>query len=225
MAQKTGFIHSGSHFHLSNIADPAIKAFNITALYAPELTAEELNSCDSIYLGARQHPKVLEKITPLIIDFLALPGKRAFIDGENQVWNWLPGTDGIVRGTNFWSWRIKEDVGSRLVNPEHQMWNYLNKFAVLWHYHAVLAPPEAATPLAVLEEVPGRGAGEDPWGHDYLAVPEHPNVLLYHDDCTFNAEIVVATMDASYHHGSGFMPGASQMVYRMLRWLKENPQV
>ncbi|NKY55528.1 hypothetical protein HGA15_04995 [Nocardia flavorosea] len=43
---------------------------------------------------------------------------------------------------------------------------------------------------------------------------------MYYDAGTFAAEVVVSTMDASYHHGSGFMPGATQLMYRMMHWLR-----
>lgn len=43
---------------------------------------------------------------------------------------------------------------------------------------------------------------------------------MYYDAGTFPAEVVVSTMDASFHHGSGFMPGATQLMYRMLHWLR-----
>src|SRR5699024_4682647 len=59
-----------------------------------------------------------------------------------------------------------------------------------------------------------------PWGLEYRAIPGHPNTLMYYDDATFAAQLVDSTMDASYHHGAGFMPGASQLLYRMLGWLR-----
>nr|MDK8534707.1 hypothetical protein [Gleimia europaea] len=68
-------------------------------------------------------------------------------------------------------------------------------------------------------QVEQTGPGVDPWGGHYLALPDHPNMLLYHDNVTFPAELVVSTMDATYHHGAGFMPGATQLLYRMLEWL------
>ncbi|MFD5867529.1 hypothetical protein ACFWGD_02785 [Corynebacterium sp. NPDC060344] len=223
--KKVAFVHSGAFFHLATLNDPAVKAQDLVELYAPELTAEDLADCDAVFLAARQHPDVLERIAPLIVDFAHRPGTKLYVDGENAPWQWLPGTDGTGRGTNFWAWRTGEDVGRRSVNRDHFMWNYLNDFSVHWHYHGVLAPPAGATPLVVLEELPvtdtTTGPGTDPWGGDYLAIPGHPNVLLYHDDATFPGEVVVSTMDCAYHHGSGFMPGASALLYRMITWLRD----
>lgn len=225
--RKVAFVHSGAFFHLATLNDPAVKAHDLVEVYAPEMTADSLADCDAVFLAARQHPDVLERIAPLFVDFAHRSGTKLYVDGENAPWQWLPGTDGTGRGTNFWAWRTGEDVGRRSVNKDHFMWNYLNDFSVHWHYHGVLEPPEGATPLVVLEELPAAataadaGLGTDPWGSDYLAIPGHPNVLLYHDDATFPGEIVVSTMDCAYHHGSGFMPGASALLYRMLTWLRD----
>lgn len=221
--RKVAFIHSGSFFHLATLADPAVRALDLVEVYAPEMDADSLSGCDSVFLAARQHPDVLTATAPLILAALNNTGTKVYIDGENAVGSWLPGTSDIHRGTNFWAWRTGEDVGRRSVNPDHHMWNYLNDFAVHWHYHAVLAPPPGAVPLVTLEEsgCGGSNAGPDPWGQDYLAVPDHPNVLLYHDAVTFPAEVLVSTMDSAYHHGSGFMPGASALLYRVLSWLRQ----
>lgn len=146
-----------------------------------------------------------------------------YVDGENSVGEWLPGTQERVRGTNFWAWRIGEDVGRRSVNQDHFFWQFLRDDAVHWHYHGVLSHPDSAVPLVRLEEstdpVVSDGP-DDPWGTPYRAIPGHANTLMYYDAGTFPAEVVVSTMDASYHHGAGFMPGASQLVYRMLYWLR-----
>ncbi|MGZ7495513.1 hypothetical protein ACXM2N_00210 [Corynebacterium sp. ZY180755] len=221
---KIAFIHSGSFFHLADLKDPAVKAFDPVALYAPSMTADSLEGCDAVFLAARQHPDVMKRIAPFIVDFLSLDGVRVYIDGENHVGDWLPGTEEIHRGTNFWAWRVGEDVGRRSVNTDHPLWSYLSEQSVHWHYHGVLAPPAHATSLVELIELEDHKDADhtDPWGGHYLAVPDHPNVLLYHDAQTFNGEVVVSTMDCAYHHGAGFMPGATQLLYRMLRWLSDS---
>ena len=215
-------MHSGSSFHLADLADPAVVARNLVEVYAPEMTARSLDGVDGLYLAARQHPGTLERIVPHVLAFLQRPGVKVFVDGENAVGTWLPGTGAERRGTAFWAWRTGEDLGRRSVNGDHPLWRqgYLSDQAVHWHYHGVLAPPPSATPLVVLEPVPGADPDRtDPWGEPYRALSDHPNVLLYHDAGTFPAEVVVSTMDATYHHGAGFMPGATQLFYRMLDWL------
>ena len=219
---KIAYLHAGTFFDLANLHDPALRALGIADVYAPELTAGALDGFDAVYVAARLHPAVIAKVSPLLLDFLEKPGARMYVDGENSVGEWLPGTTQTLRGTNFWAWRVGEDVGRRSVNQDHQFWQYLAADAVHWHYHGVLTHPHSAVPLVRLEslaEHAGQPPVEDPWSNQYRAIADHPNTLLYFDDGSFAADIVVSTMDASYHHGSGFMPGASQLMYRMMRWL------
>ena len=218
---RVAFVHTGSAYHLADLRDPAVRALDLTDVYAPELQDGGLDDFDAVYVAARLHPGVLHRIAPLVVDFLATPGKRMYVDGENSVGDWLPGTSETRRGTNFWGWRTREDVGRRSVNQDHPFWDLLANDAVHWHYHGVLTHPASAVPLVRLEEMPDDGSNpEDPWKLPYRAIPGHPNTLMYHDAGSFPAELVVSTMDASYHHGSGFMPGATQLMYRMMHWLR-----
>ncbi|WP_427868606.1 hypothetical protein [Leucobacter luti] len=219
--RRIGFIHSGSHFQLACLNDPAVVALDVVDCYAPELDAKDLEGLDALFVSARLHPGVIPAIAPLVLDFLAGEGRRVYVDGENSVGEWLPGTGEEPRGTNFWGWRVGEDVGRRSVNRTHPFWDRLSERSVHWHYHGVLTHPSAAVPLVRLEEIEDPPQSIDPWGLPYRALPDHPNTLLYVDSATFVAEIVVSTMDAAFHHGSGFMPGATQLFYRMLRWLGE----
>lgn len=219
--RRTAFVHTGSFYHLATLKDPAVIALDVEEIYAPELKPGGLDAFEAVYVGARLHPGMRSRITPALTQFLQRDGARMYVDGENGVGEWLPGTSETPRGTNFWAWRTGEDVGRRSTNQEHPFWERLSDQSVHWHYHAVLAHPEAATPLVVLEDVIDAGQSSDPWGLDYRAVPDHQNTLLYYDDATFPAELVVSTMDASYHHGAGFMPGATQLLYRILTWLRE----
>jgi hypothetical protein len=219
--RRIAFVHTGSYFHLACLKDPAVVAMDVADVYAPDLKDGDLDAYDAVYVAARLHPAVRDRITPQLVTFLDRPGTRMYVDGENEVGTWLPGTTETRRGTNFWAWRIGEDVGRRSVNTEHPFWQRLSERSVHWHYHGVLTHPEAAVPLVRLQELPAENGGEDPWGQNYRALPDHPNTLMYIDEDTFPAELVVSTMDAAYHHGSGFMPGASQLFYRMLGWLRE----
>lgn len=236
---RIALVHTGSHFSLSTIADPALRAHDIAFIYAPEMTAQSLDGFDALYLAARNHPRIMAQNAPHVLDFLSREGVRAYLDGANGVSTWLPGASEEPRGTNFWSWRTGEDVGRRSQNKDHYLWNYLSDEALHWHYHGVLELPKGATSLVGLEVLADRHGVEgaaadgmsgaekprhtDPWGSGYLAIPGHSNSLLYYDDASFPAELVVSTMDATYHHGSGFMTGATQLLYRMLNWLADTP--
>ncbi|WP_345751279.1 hypothetical protein [Microbacterium rhizophilus] len=216
---RVAFVHTGGFYHLADLRDPAVRAMDVADVYAPELEPGGLDGFDAVYVGARLHRGVAARIGPILRGFLDRPGARMYVDGENPV-DWIPGTELTPRGTNFWAWRIGEDVGRRSVNTDHPFWHRLADDAVHWHYHGVLSHPASAVPLVRLEPLPGRAEATDPWGTGYLAIPDHPNTLMYHDAESFAAELVVSTMDASFHHGSGFMPGATQLMYRMLHWLR-----
>ncbi|MDO5671297.1 MAG: hypothetical protein Q4G30_00360 [Actinomycetaceae bacterium] len=200
--RRIGFLHPASFYHLADLADPAVRAWNIVDCYAPELQAADLERLDSLYVASRQHPVTMHALAPLVLDFVNTPGKKVFIGGENQVGSWLPGVREEYRETNFWAWRTGEDLGRRNKNPGNPLWQYLNDEALHWHFHGALFGPAGAVSLVDLDEgLPVNGS------------------ILYHDDASYAGEVVVTTMDPDYHHGAGFMPGATQLLYRMLQWL------
>ncbi|QFR96170.1 hypothetical protein GBW32_27915 [Streptomyces tsukubensis] len=48
--------------------------------------------------------------------------------------------------------------------------------------------------------------------------PERQQVLLYENRVSTAGRLIVTTMDPVYHHGSRFMPGATELLYGPLRW-------
>ncbi|MDR1634799.1 MAG: hypothetical protein LBS27_07780 [Bifidobacteriaceae bacterium] len=203
---RVGFLHPGSFYHLADLADPAVAARDVVDLYAPELTPSALDNTDALFVACRQHPAIMERNAPLVVDFLRRPGARVVIGGENGAGRWLPGVREEERETNFWAWRTGEDTTRRSLNPDHHLWDYLNEDSVHWHHHNAYDVPPGATPLVVLEE------GNTP-----------PKAIIYHDAVSFPAEVVVLGTDPTYHHGCGFMPGATQLLYRLLDWLGSAP--
>jgi hypothetical protein len=52
-----------------------------------------------------------------------------------------------------------------------------------------------------------------------LQAPDHPAWgFLFVDETNHRGRLLVTTMDPVYHHGSGFMPGATQLLYSALHW-------
>lgn len=197
-----GFIHSGSFYHLACLQDPALRAWDIVECYARDIKAKDLDRFDALFLADRQHPGIMDFLAPFIIDYLQLGGRRAFIGAENHIETWLPGVSAEARTTNYWSWRTGEDAGQRPRNTSHYLWNYLDNESTVWHYHGVLFPPAHAVSLVGLDEG-----------------MECEGSLLYYDDCSYPSALVASTMDPSFHHGLGFMTGATQLLYRIIRWL------
>lgn len=245
--RKIGFIHPASFFHLADLADPVARAFELRDLYAPQLTWESVADLDSLYVAARHRPDtVVDVVAPVVRRFLAEgQGRKVFIDGENRVGDWLDGTSEEPRECVFWAWRTGQDTLRRSQHQDHHLWSYLSEETVHWHHHASLLPPTGAVPLVALVRGQDGGGGCDAgcgeamvWGgagaagvaglgagaaagSDGNAPADlvEDGCILYYDGVTFPAEVVVSAMDATYHHGAGFMPGATQLFYRMLRWL------
>ena len=125
--------------------------------------------------------------------------------GENRVDSWLPGAREHRRPTIFWWWRTGEDSRIRRTHTGHPAAEWFTDKSLTWHYHGVLEPPEGAVSLVDLHTTEGELDGS----------------LLYVDETSTAGRLLVTTMDPVYHHGSGFMPGATQLLYSALRWASE----
>lgn len=202
--KKVGFLHMANYWQQATWQDPAVRAFDLVDLYAPEVDVQDIAALDSLYVCSTQIPRWNEKVQKPIQEFLQVSGHKIFFEEGNNLEE-LIGVKEEERPTEFWLWRTGEDTKRRSTNKDHFMWQYYNDESFHWHHHSVAFPPEGATPLVYLEE-----DGVDPAG-----------ILVYYDNVSFPAEIVVTGLDATFHHGSGFMPGATQLLYRSLRWLSD----
>ncbi len=196
-----GIVHGGSASHLVTLDDPEVARHAVEACYLPELTAASLAGLDTVIVADRLHPRLLRERAGLLLDVLARGGTLVVL-GENEVADWLPGVSWESRPTNFWWWVTGEDHGMRPRAPEHPIWLHLGSRAVRWHHHGVLTPAPGATVLVALEE-DGADAG----------------AILYDDPVSTPGRLIVTTLDPTYHHGSNFMPGATQFLYGLLDWL------
>lgn len=201
-APRIGLLHCGTFPALRTLADPALAPYRIESVYLPEADPAVLAGLDTIIVGDRLHQRQLARFAPAIRAALQDPAKTVIVLGENQVENWLPAVGYTFRPTVFWTWRTGEDNGTRLRLPGDPMWEFFTPRAVSWHHHGLLHPPAGARSLVVMEE-----NGTD------------TGALLFLDEVNQPARLLVTTMDPVYHHGSGFMPGASQLLYSLLRWV------
>lgn len=200
-SQRIGIVHGGASYHLVTLADPRVADRCQRQLYLPRLDPDQLTGLDAVIVADRLHPGLLRARASALLAF-AEAGGTLVVLGEVDAHTWLPGLDWSPRPTNFWWWLTGEDLGVRSRHPEHPLWEHLGRRAVTWHYHGLLAPPPSATALAVVEEN----------GHDAGAV-------LYDDQASTAGRILVTTLDPTYHHGSNFMPGATEFLYGLLDWL------
>ncbi|MBP3037587.1 hypothetical protein J2M53_15180 [Arthrobacter sp. zg-ZUI100] len=201
-APRIGLLHCGSFPALRALADPALAPYRLESVYLPHADPADLAGLDAVIVGDRLHQGQLARFAPAIREALQDPDKTVIVLGENKVENWLPGVGYTFRPTVFWTWRTGEDNGTRLRLPGDPLWEYFTERAVSWHHHGLLHPRPGARELVVMEE-DGAESG----------------ALLYIDEVNQPARLLVTTMDPVYHHGSGFMPGASQLLYSLLRWV------
>ncbi|MCQ1954575.1 hypothetical protein [Arthrobacter sp. zg-Y238] len=201
-APRIGLLHCGTFPPLRTLADPALAPYRLESVYLPDVDPAVLADLDVVIVSDRLHQGQLARFVPAILAALQDPAKTVIVLGENKVEQWLPGVGYSFRPTVFWMWRTGEDNGTRLRLPEDPMWEFLTPWSVSWHHHGLLHPRPGARSLVVMEE-DGAESGS----------------LLYVDEVNQPARLLVTTMDPVYHHGSGFMPGASQLLYSLLRWV------
>ncbi|MCF8569885.1 hypothetical protein L5G32_06355 [Gordonia sp. HY002] len=201
MTTRMVFLHGGSHSHLATLADPALAPYRLAGLHVRTGDRESLRSADVLVVADRLRPDLLTPWADEIQSILER-GATVLIFGENHVGDWLPAITEHPRPTIFWWWRTGEDHRLRTRAPDHPAWEFFAERAVIWHYHGVLDAPESAVSLVDLHTEAGERDGS----------------ILFIDEQSTPGRFLVTTMDPVYHHGSGFMPGATQMLYSALQW-------
>lgn len=195
------FVHGGTHAQLATLADPALAPYRLEPVHVRALDAAALAEADIVVVSDRLRPDLLIPRSAPLLACLDR-GATVVVFGENSVGDWLPGVTEEARPTVFWWWRTGEDHRIRPQAPEHSAWAHFSPRSVIWHYHGVLAPPATAVSLVDLETPDGERDGS----------------LLYVDEHATPGRLLVTTMDPVYHHGSGFMPGATQLLYSAMHW-------
>ena len=194
-------LHCGSHAQLATLADPALEPYRIQAVHARTGSVTDLDGADVVVVADRIR---LDLLAPWAeaLQARAEAGGTVVVLGENRVGEWLPGVSEQQRPTIFWWWRTGEDSRIRRASLDHPAATWFTDKSLTWHYHGVLEPPAGAVSLVDLHTTAGELDGS----------------LLYVDEVSTPGRLLVTTMDPVYHHGSGFMPGATQLLYWVLRW-------
>lgn len=208
MTTTLGILHGGAFHQLATLSDPAVKIWRPREIYLPEAGPDDFDGLDTLIVSDRLHPRLLAAKAPDVLR-VAERGGTIVVLGENAVTGWLPGLRALRPvETDFWWWRTGGDNGVRHGHEGHEAWKFLTDRAVRWHYHGLLTPPEGATPLVhTVKEQDGTRQTEQ--------------IILYEDKVSTAGRLIVTTMDPVYHHGSRFMPGATQLLYGLLRWTGE----
>lgn len=194
-------LHCGSYAQLATLADPALAPLGVRPVHARSGASADLADADVVVVADRIRPDLLRPWAPALVA-RAEAGATLVVLGENDVGSWLPGAREQARPTIFWWWRTGEDSRIRPRRGDHPAGEWFADRALVWHYHGVLTPPHGAVSLVDLHTGDGGVDGS----------------LLYVDEVSTAGRILVTTMDPVYHHGSGFMPGATQLLYSALRW-------
>ncbi|GGL20419.1 hypothetical protein GCM10011588_39050 [Nocardia jinanensis] len=204
-ATGIAFLHGGSHAQLATLADPALAPYRIRPVHVRTGALDELTEAAVIVVSDRLRPDLLRRWTGTVLAGLER-GATVLVCGENDSGQWLPGVREQVRPTVFWWWRTGEDHRLRKLALDHPAWEFFSDRSVIWHYHGVLEPPAGAVSLVDLHTEAGTRDGS----------------ILYLDETSTAGKLLVTTMDPVYHHGSGFMPGATQLLYSALHWATRN---
>lgn len=196
-------LHTGTSSQLVTIADPALRPYELRAVYLPDFEPGALDDVDAVIVADRDHPALLREHADEIYA-VAERGGLLVVFGENSADSWMPGVAWESRPTNFWWWRTGEDHGMRLRNPDHPIWEYFSEKAMIWHHHGIFRVPEGAVSLVAVEEE-GVEVGS----------------TTYYDRVSTAGEIFLTSMDPCFHHGAAFMPGATQLLYSTVRWVDQ----
>lgn len=199
-------VHGGSYFHLQTMKDPAVLAYQPDFVYLPDLEQGGLDDYDTVIVGDRLHPDLVEKNAEQF-RAVAERGGTVVALGESGAHTWLPGARWEPRPTNFWWWLTGEDPLIRTRSRDHESWQYLTTKSVIWHHHGIYDTDANVVPLLVSEEPDENGK------------PHDAGMMLYEDTVSTPGRIIATTLDPMYHHGSGFMPGATRFLYALLRWI------
>lgn len=197
-------LHGGTFPALATLGDPALRAHRVDGLYVCDTDPNVLREYDVVLVADRLDPVQRAPFEPVLRAALRDAGKTVAVLGQNDVQDWLPGIGFSFRRPNYWSWRTGEDTGTRARLDDDPFWEHFSFGSLNWHNHGLLHPPAGSHGYVVVEE-DGVEAG----------------TVLYVDEVNQPGRLLVTTMDPIYHHGSGFMPGATQMLYSLLRWLVE----
>ncbi|HZS22524.1 MAG TPA: hypothetical protein VFA63_16270 [Pseudonocardiaceae bacterium] len=193
-------VYGGSAQHHRTLTTPKY-AQHITGgtIYLPELADVDLTEYRGLLIPERLHRGQLERAADRIIELLDSGGTVIAFSGGEPLPEFLPGVRWQHRPTNFWWWLEPDaDLGVRLADQAHPLFQRLTVRDCTWHYHGALEPPEGAQALVTLT------TGE---------------ALLYIDQVSTPGTMVISTLDPISHYGGYFMPATERFLDAFLPWV------
>lgn len=193
-------IHPGAYYHIESLETPRYAGY-FDELVRPENLADRTLSDYNVLLVPCRTPA--DRMIPhkqLLLDYLE-QGGTIVATGESHSELWLPNIKFSPQDTNYWWWLQKDgDLGVRIKNPYHSLFNHVGEKDVTWHLHGWFDAPDGAEILAV------NGEGKP---------------ILYIDEVTTKGKMVLTTLDPFYHHGSRFMPATTKFLDGFLPWVRQ----
>ncbi len=193
-------LHPGSAYHCETLESPRYASLFDRLIRPEALEADSLRDVSVLVVPCRTHPQRLQPHRALLHAFMAAGGRLVAL-GETFQDQWLDDVTFHPVTTNFWWWLEPEaDLGVSIVAPGHPLMAGLGKPDVSWHLHGWYEPGPQASPL--LTDGEGRA-------------------ILYSEP-RGKGELIVTSLDPTYHHGSHFMPATTRFLDRFLpnirRW-------
>lgn len=190
---RIAVLEGGTYFHHVSFNDKKVSDLIDKVIYLRDLRESDLEGIDTLLLLSRLNPDLLQIKKEIILQYKN-NGNKLVVLAENNAQHWLY-HDFRETEVNYWWWLEENaDSGIRVQTPEHEMFQYMDESAVIWHYHGVFDMAENC-----VEIVRGR---------------ENGAILFETADGT-----LITTLDPDFHHGNYFMPGATLFWYGLLNYL------
>lgn len=167
-------------------------------LHLRQLHMYNLESFDTLILQEHLSLTLLKRYQSHFIHFLQ-SGKRLVILGE-VIDTWLPGIKWENCPVNF-SWWVQKGGDLPLIqkNEQHPIYQFIHFPDIKWHYHGTFTLPNGAISLA-----------EDPEGKS----------IFYIDSTTYAGELIVTSVDPTFHIGLGFITQAKPFLHGLANYLR-----
>lgn len=168
-------------------------------VHVRDLPDTDLSEFDRLLVPSRLHIESLHAGAETVRSFLDDGGDAAILGAQPDPW--LPEIEWTHRPTNFWWWLEPEgDSGLRFPRPDHPFFESVPPTDCTWHFHGSFDAPEGA---------------------DVLVTDDEGGAVLYLDCQTRTGNLVVTTLDPTYHYGSYFMPATDRFLSGFLPWFRD----
>ena len=193
-------IHPGAYYHIESLEAPRYR-HHFDALVRPEALGDvDLNAFNVVLIPCRTPADRLLPHKAQLARYLDRGG-TIVATGESESQLFLPGITFTPQATNFWWWLTPgADLGVRIAQPGHSLFERLTQRDITWHLHGWFDPPAGAQVLAV------NGEGRP---------------ILYIDEVTTAGRMVITSLDPFFHHGSHFMPATTRFLDGFLPWMRD----